>query len=287
MKAATVAFVSAPTGSCSLSPDLNNLVTDANNFVNKGGVLTLAFGGNLSNQGANRQHIQEACTDVPTLQALIQSAMDQFQTRNIEFDIEDNTLLFDTAAATRLAQALAGIKKANPTTHITYTLSTRATEIGPQDLAQVQAAQDAGVPIDTMMVMTMDMGVTDNVAASQTAVNGAAAQLAQVQGISTADALKKMGMLPAIGADDQGVVIDLAGATTRKSMFLLSETDHRLMTLSVSNFAKTQGLALVSYWSFNRDFPGAVGASSQSLSESGSPDQTSASQFFKTFQSAL
>jgi hypothetical protein len=79
------------------------------------------------------------------------------------------------------------------------------------------------------MVMIMDMGVKDNVAAGQTAVTGAAAQLAKVQGISNADALKKMGMLPAIGQDDQGVVIDLAGATTRKSMFLLNAKNRQLM----------------------------------------------------------
>jgi hypothetical protein len=57
--------------------------------------------------------------------------------------------------------------------------------------------------------------------------------------------------------------------------------------MTVGQFAKTQGMALVSYWSFNRDFPGAVGASAQDLTESGSADQKTPSQFLTTFQAAL
>jgi hypothetical protein len=60
------------------------------------------------------------------------------------------------------------------------------------------------------------MGGTDNVADAQTAIAGGAQQVATVFGISPADATKKMGMLPSIGVNNNDIVIDLTGATTRE-----------------------------------------------------------------------
>lgn len=39
-----------------------------------------------------RQHVQQACTDTASLSKLIQDSMTQFQTNNVEFDIEVNTM---------------------------------------------------------------------------------------------------------------------------------------------------------------------------------------------------
>jgi hypothetical protein len=86
----------------------------------------------------------------------------------------------------------------------------------PQQLAYLQAAKNSGVTVDAMTLMTMNMGGTDNVADAQTAITGGTQQVATVYGLSTGDATKKMGMLPAIGIDNAEVVIDLAGATTRE-----------------------------------------------------------------------
>jgi hypothetical protein len=85
----------------------------------------------------------------------------------------------------------------------------------------IKAAQQSGVTIDTLTLMTMDMGGTDNVADAQTAITSGAQQLATVYNLQASDAMQKMGMLPAIGVDDNGVVIDLAGATTRECLFLM------------------------------------------------------------------
>ncbi|KAJ7438256.1 hypothetical protein FB451DRAFT_1304100 [Mycena latifolia] len=101
MKAVTVGFASAPRGECALTTDLDILQPDAVNFVNKGGAVSLSFGGNLQDQTVPRQHVQQACTDAP-----IQDSMTKFQTNNVEFDIEDNSLLSDTDSAERLGQAL-------------------------------------------------------------------------------------------------------------------------------------------------------------------------------------
>jgi hypothetical protein len=136
--------------------------------------------------------------------------------------------------------------------------------------------------------MTMNMGGTDNVADAQTAVSGGAQQVADVFGISTEDATKRMGMLPSIGVDNNGVVIDLTGATIRELRFFLCAVHFidRVFILSVGNFAKESSLATLSYWNFNRDFPGGD-TTTQSLDSSSSPDQTNPSEFFTTFQKAL
>ncbi|KAF8183495.1 hypothetical protein K438DRAFT_1766782 [Mycena galopus ATCC 62051] len=268
MKAVTVGFVSAPKGNCTLTSDLDILQPDAVAFVNKGGAISLSFGGNLQDQTNPRQHVQQACTDVPSLAKLIQDSMTKFQTNNVEFDIEDNSLLSDTDSAKRLGQALVTVKNAVPNTYVTYTLGTGAQGMPSEQQAYLQAAKDAGLAVDAVTLMTMNMGGTDNVADAQTAVAGGAKQVAGVFGISTNDATQRMGMLPAIGVDNNGVVIDLNGATT------------------LGNFAKENSLATLSYWNFNRDFPGGD-TTTQSLNTSSSPDQTNPSEFFTTFQKAL
>jgi len=268
MKAVTVGFASAPKGKCALTTDLDPLQPDVSAFIGKGGAVSLSFGGNLQDQTDPRQHVQQACPDAASLSSLIQSAMTKFQTNNIEFDIEDNSLLSDTASASRLGDALALVKKAVSGTYITYTMGTSPNGLPPQQLAYLQAAQKSGVTVDGLTLMTMNMGGKDNVADAQSAIGGGTKQLASVYSLSMADATKKMGMLPAIGVDNNGVIIDLGGATT------------------LGQFAKTNQLAVLSYWNFNRDFAGGS-ATTQSLDSSSSPDQKKDSQFFTTFQSAL
>jgi len=269
MRAATVAFGSAPKGSCSLTTDMANIVPQAQAFIAKGGAIAVGFVGNLQDQTDPRQHIQQACTDVPSLTKLIENSMKQFGTHNIEFDIEDDTLLSDTAASARLAQALVQVKKDFPDTYVTYTVGADSSGMPPQQVAYVQAAKDNGLTIDGLTLMTMNFGGTDNVGDSKTAITGGASQLANIYGISNPAALNKMGMLPAIGVDNDQQVIDLAG----------------MMTLA--QFVKQNNLAQLSYWSFNRDFPGDAGATTQSLDDSSSPDQKNPYDFFTMSQNAL
>ncbi|KAJ7849375.1 hypothetical protein B0H14DRAFT_2582507 [Mycena olivaceomarginata] len=97
MKAVTVGFASAPKGEYKLTTDLDILQPDAVNFVNKGGDVSLSFGGNLQDQTVPRQHVQQACTDAPSLAKLIQDSMAKFQTNNVEFDIETMSQMPQTA----------------------------------------------------------------------------------------------------------------------------------------------------------------------------------------------
>ncbi|KAF8511083.1 hypothetical protein JB92DRAFT_403005 [Gautieria morchelliformis] len=268
MKAATIAFASAPKGKCELTADLNSLVGDTQDYIAKGGVLTLGFGGNLADPTVPRQHVQQACTDVTSLSNLIISAMSTFNTHNIEFDIEDDDLLTDTASATRLAQALIQVKNKYSDTYITYTLGANPSGLPPMKEAYVQATQSAGFEMDVLMLMTMNMGGTDIVKDSQTAVLGGAAQLEKIYSLSSGEGIKKMGMLPSIGVDNYNGLLDLQGATT------------------LGQFVKSQGMSSMSCWSFNRDFPGTP-SGGQSLDVSSSPDQHYIGQFFLAVTGAL
>lgn len=57
-------------------------------FCSAGGAISMSFGGNLQDPTVPRQHVQQACSDANSLAQLIQSAMNEFQTNNLEFDIE-------------------------------------------------------------------------------------------------------------------------------------------------------------------------------------------------------
>jgi hypothetical protein len=176
-------------------------------------------------------------------------------------------------------------------------MGTSANGLPPKQQAYLQAAKTSGVTVDALTLMTMNMGGKDNVADAQSAIAGGTKQLASVYGLNMADATKKMGMLPAIGVDNNGVVIDLGGATKRECVCHLPPTENNqcavgwivnypLIFGSVGQFAKSNQLAVLSYWNFNRDFPGGSGTA-QVLDASSSPDQKQDSQFFTTFQSAL
>jgi hypothetical protein len=158
----------------------------------------------------------------------------------------------------------------------------------PQQQAYVQAAQSVGFAMDAVTLMTMNMGGTDPVKDSQTAVLGGAAQLEKIYSLPSGAGIKKMGMLPSIGVDNDKQVIDLKGITTRGSH--RSHHSHHALIFSehpVAQFVSAQGMSSISYWSFNRDFPGNDPSGAQSLNFASSPDQTSPAQFFTTISGAL
>lgn len=86
-----------------------------------------------------------------------------------------------------------------------------------QQIDYVQTAKDNQLTIDSLILMTMNMGGTDGVKDTQTAIAGGISQLASIYGTTTDEATKKLGMLPAIGVDNSLLMVDLSGITTRAS----------------------------------------------------------------------
>lgn len=88
-----------------------------------------------------------------------------------------------------------------------------------QQNAYVQAAQTAGLSIDGLNLMTMNMGGSNVVSDAQTAITGAAAQLETIYELQKGQGIAKMGMVPAIGVDNNGQTIQVSDITTRMSQY--------------------------------------------------------------------
>lgn len=202
-------------GKCTPTSDLDTLEGDIAKYVAKGGAINLSFGGAIG-ASSTHAHIQSACEDVHQLAALITAQLKRFNTHNAEFDIEDPGLLADNAATQRLAAALAIVQKNIPELHLTYTLATLPTGLPQAQLAQVQAAKDAGVTIDILALMTMDMVPNNVEASSEAAVLAGAKQLEKVYGLRAGSGLKRMGVIPMIGKDDLGAHFSVSDAGKRK-----------------------------------------------------------------------
>jgi len=271
LTAATIGFGTAIPGQCKLTSDMDSLVGDAKTFIAKGGVVNLSFGGAIGVPKYN-QHIQQACTDVNQLASLIKRTLLQFNTHNVEFDIEDDQLISDSAAAKRLAQAIVLVKQSIPDLHVTYTLAATPDGLPDGQLAQVTAARDAGLEIDVLSLMVMDMGVPNVLSSSRSAITAGAAQLEKVYGLKRGTGMAQMGVIPMIGEDDQGAMFNLASAT------------------SLANFAAKNGIAYYSFWSYNRDHPISSGSRGKGVdidNTSGSSDQTTSSEFFSKISAAI
>lgn len=101
--------------------------------------------------------------------------------------------------------------------HLTYTLATMPTGMPEPQLEQVQAAKDAGVTIDILALMTMDMVLTDVEPSSEASILAGAKQFETVYGLAAGTGIKRMGVIPMIGRDDQGAQFSVSDAAGRKS----------------------------------------------------------------------
>jgi hypothetical protein len=227
--------------------------------------------------------VQQACTDPNALADLIANTLATFGTTNAEFDIEGDQLMPDTAAAQRLAAALALVKQRVPALHVTYTLAATPQGLPATGLAQVQALKDAGVDLDVLSLMTMDMGVPDVLGASISAIFQGSGQLESVYGLPGGAGMQRMGVIPMIGQDDQGAELNLADAQSRECYYFCRRAScSHIPFRAVARFALTNGMKYFSFWAFNRDFPG-----TDSTISSVSPDQTVPYQFFGTMAAIL
>jgi hypothetical protein len=111
-----------------------------------------------------------------------------------------------------------------------------------------------GFTPDVVNIMSMDYGTsgTEMGNASNSALDGAANQVASAYGISLSAAYAKMGNTPMIGQNDSaGEVFTLADAS------------------SVESYAASRGIAMVAFWSVGRDDGGCPGQPSASSTCSG------------------
>ena len=252
LDAATLAF-GITKGTCALEPDLLEKLPDMRAYIGLGGQLTISMG------GQNGVYVAIACDDDPLFN-LIDNLIVNSGTLRIGWDIEGGQLL-DLEGTARRTRILLRLQAKYPDLYTTFTLPgwLRGVDVNGMDL--LKTTIDAGVRISMINVMTMSFGVENlktlvvpsTVAqASIMTFRATVNQIATLYPNKTQEQLHAMmGMTPMIGKNDDG------------SIFSLDEAK------IIADFAKANGIGMLSYWSFQRDRAQATNASNNLASYSG------------------
>jgi hypothetical protein len=233
----TIAFVLS-NGGCNTTQDIEQNMSDVNAFVAAGGHLKASFG------GADGTYIEAECKTASTWAGALEDFVDATGITDLDFDIEQDAVLTDAVNAMRgqalaMAQAAKGIK-------VAFTLAANPSPGGgltSQGMSVVSHAISAGVVVSHVNFMTMDFGdsyggmplgpvVTGSLTDGHTQI------MSLWSGISSQAAWGKVGVIPMIGKNDDSEVFSLTDAQT------------------VTQFALSNQLGLVSFWSIDRDQPG-------------------------------
>jgi len=186
--------------------------------------------------GANGS-IQSSCTTASQVQAMYQSVFDAYPgIIGQDFDIEggiNNSVV---------AQALAGLKAANPGKLISLTLPVLPTGLVSAGISILDACASAGFNPDVVNVMAMDYGsANDN--GGQMGLDATDAASATATQIQQAGLSSSVGVTPMIGVND-----------TNTEIFQLSDATTLL------NFAKSNSyITRLAMWSLARDNGGCAG----------------------------
>ena len=214
--------------------------TVVSSLSNEGVKVIISWGGQAGS-------VQSSCTNAASLQAMYQSVFDAYPSIiGQDFDIETSV------NATVVAQALAGLKQANPSKLISVTLPVLSTGLVTAGLDIINACHTAGFHPDTVNVMAMDYGSAyDN--GGQMALS--AEQAAAATYAQTGDPI---GITPDLGVNDVSTeIFQLADATT------------------VVNFASANSyINRLAFWSLGRDNGSCAGQGSTSPTCSGLTQNT-------------
>ncbi|MDB5886743.1 MAG: hypothetical protein JWR74_2914 [Polaromonas sp.] len=237
MNSAILSFATT-NGTCALVPDLTNKLADARSYVAAGGKLLISFG------GAKGVYAEIACRDDDQLFTLMENLMRDSNTRKFDFDIEGSQLR-NVEGTARRARVLARLQAKYPDLYVSISLPGWLLGFSPEGMNLLNTTVAAGVRIDMVNVMAQSFGL-ENLRtmvspstvgqASIMTFQAAAKQMTTVfRNKTQAQLHAMMGVSPMIGKNDDG------------STFTLSDAQN------VANFAKNNGIGMISYWSFQRD----------------------------------
>ena len=201
----------------------------------------------ISFGGAGGVELGQGCTNQSSLQAAYQSVISHYGVNHIDFDIE-GAAIADTASIDRRFKAIKGLENANPGLNVSVTIP--VLETGPDYWGSAFLANAAanGVRLDIINAMTMDYGhaVANMATAAETAAAGTLSA-AKAAGLNVSYA--NIGITPMIGNNDSaGEVVSEANAQT------------------IVNWAHSNGIGRLAFWSIGRDQPCAGGGVSPNCS---------------------
>ncbi|MFE1072960.1 chitinase [Streptomyces sp. NPDC058783] len=209
-------------------------------LASSGATVRVSFG------GASGTELAAACDSAPALAAAYGAALDAAGSTQADFDIEGDELA-DAGSRALRSRAIALLQEQRSDLEVSFTLPVMPSGLDSDGLALLASADDHGVQVSTVNLMTMNYGesYTDDMGDYALASAKAAhTQLRDVFGTSDADAWRGMALTSMLGVND------VAGET-----FTLDDA------AEVRAFAEEKGIAWVSVWAAFRDQPCAEDAS--------------------------
>ncbi|MEU9454918.1 carbohydrate binding domain-containing protein [Streptomyces sp. NPDC048277] len=199
----------------------------------------------ISSGGASGEPLAWTCSTQSSIDAGYQVIIDDYGVTQLDFDVE-GAAIADTAAAARQMQAMKDLKASNPNLRFSMTLPVLTSGLTGDGVNILKAAENAGIKIDVVNIMTMDYYAGTGTEMGQAALSAARATLAQMQSVDSGYTYANLGITPMIGKNDDGSTFTLADAQT------------------VEGFAAQNGVGRLAFWSANRDQPCSGSANSLS-----------------------
>jgi len=191
-----------------------------------GGDAIISFGGAAGNE------LALDCTTNSSLENQYNFVVSKYNAKRLDFDVE-GAAIGNNSSINRRNQVLRSMQLANPGLIISYTLPVNPTGLDSSGINVLQSAMNAGLRVDIVNIMAMDYA-NDNANMGTNAVTASDATFQQMQQIGMN---AKLGITPMIGKND-----------TSPETFTLSNAQ------TVVNYANSHsGVALLSFWSLNRD----------------------------------
>lgn len=210
-------------------------------LAKNGGQVRVSFG------GASGKELAAACDSATELAAAYGKALDAAGATRADFDVEGDELA-DSASIALRSKAIALLQKERTDLEVSFTLPVMPSGLGKDSLALLGSANDNGLRVGTVNLMTMNYGTSydgDMGGYALTAAKAAHTQLKKVFGTSDAAAWRGMALTSMIGVNDvDGETFTLADAA------------------EVRAFAEEKGIGWVSMWSAARDRQCANGSTS-------------------------
>jgi chitinase len=263
LKSYTAAFIigSGCTPIWGDSQDINTSGTNAEiaRAQSEGAQTIISFG------GAAGAELAQSCTDVNSLTSAYQSVINKYGVNHLDFDVE-GAAIADPASINRRYQAIRTLEANNSGLVVSVTIPVLPS--GPDNNGQafLQSAASNGARIDLVNAMTMDYG-SSGTEMGNAAISAAQGTLNAARAVWPGDGWGNIGITPMIGQNDSaGEIFTLADAQ------------------SVVNFASSNGVGRLAFWSVDRDQPCPGGPGGGASSSCSSVSQNSLD-FTRTFDS--
>jgi hypothetical protein len=218
----------------------------------------------ISFGGAGGTDVMSSCTSATDLQAAYQAVINRYNVTMLDFDIEGSSIT-NQAALNLRDQALLGLRAANPSLNISYTLPVLPTGLTSSGMNVLNTIKQDGLTVNVINVMAMDYGsANDN--NGQMGLDATNAASSTYNQIVATGLTATVGVTPMIGQND-----------TAGEIFQLTDAN-QLLNFALANTYITR----LSDWSVGRDNGNCAGNTVASPSCSGITQNLY--QFAQTFE---